>query len=90
MFREIGTPSGLGLRRDKRGRECLNSSVNTQFRDDLSVDLTEDQMMRICCNWSYKIDFSISRLHDIFKALIIMVSKGLSNCKVLILLMVFL
>ena len=48
MFSEIGTPSGLGLRRDERERECLNSSVNTQFRDDLSVDATEDPMMRIC------------------------------------------
>ena len=48
MFREIGTPSGLGMRRDERERECLNSSVNTQFRDDLSVDATGDPMMRIC------------------------------------------
>ena len=50
MFREIGTPSGLGMRRDEREREreCLNSSVNTQFRDDLSVDVTEDLMIRIC------------------------------------------
>ena len=48
MFREIGTASGLGLRRDERERECLNSSVNTQFRDDLSVDATKDPMMRIC------------------------------------------
>ena len=48
MFREIGTPSGLGMRRDERERECLNSSVNIQFRDDLSVDATEDLMMRIC------------------------------------------
>ena len=31
MFSEIETPSGLGLRRDERERECLNSSVNTQF-----------------------------------------------------------
>ena len=50
MFSEIGTPSGLGLRRDERERErdCLNSSMNTQFRDDLSMDATEDPMMRIC------------------------------------------
>ena len=50
MFRVIGTTSGLGLRKDEREREreCLNSSVNTQFRDDLSVDATEDPMMRIC------------------------------------------
>ena len=48
MFSEIGTPSGLGLRRDERERECLNSSVNTKFRDDLSVDAIEDPMMRIC------------------------------------------
>ena len=48
MFSEIGTPNGLGLRRDERERECLNSSVNTQFRDDLSVDTTDDLMMRIC------------------------------------------
>ena len=45
---DIGTPSGLGLRRDERERECLNNSVNTQFRNDLSVDATEDPMMRIC------------------------------------------
>ena len=48
MFSEIGTPTGLGLRRDESERECLNSSVNTQFWDDLSVDATEDPMMRIC------------------------------------------
>ena len=48
MFSEIGTPSGLGLRRDERERECLNSCVNTQFLKDLSVDATEDLMMRIC------------------------------------------
>ena len=50
MFSEIGTPSGLGLRRDEREREteCLNSSANTQFQEDLSVDATEDLMMRIC------------------------------------------
>ena len=48
IFREIGTPSGLGLRRDERERECLNSSVNTQFWDDFSVDATEDPMMRTC------------------------------------------
>ena len=47
MFSEIWTPSGLGLRRDEREREYLNSSVNTQFRDDLIVDATEDPMMRI-------------------------------------------
>ena len=48
MFSEIGTPSGLGLRRDEREREYLNSSVNTQFQEDLSVDATEDLRMRIC------------------------------------------
>ena len=48
MFSEIGTPSGLGVRREEREREFLNSSVNTQFRDDLSVDAAEDPMMRIC------------------------------------------
>ena len=49
MFSEIGTPSGLGLRRDEREREreCFNSSVNTQFQEDLSVDATEDPIMRI-------------------------------------------
>ena len=47
MFSEIVTPSGLGLRRDESERECLNSSVNTQFKEDLSVDTTEDLMMRI-------------------------------------------
>ena len=48
IFSEIGTPSSLGLRRDERQREWWNSSVNTQFRDDLSVEATEDPMMRIC------------------------------------------
>ena len=48
LFSEIGTPSGLGLRRDEREREYLNSSVNTQFQDDLSVDAVEDPMMRNC------------------------------------------
>ena len=48
MFSEIGTPTGLGVRREEREREFLNSSVNTQFRDDLSVDAAEDPMMRIC------------------------------------------
>ena len=47
MFSEKGTPSGLGLRRDERERDCLNSSMNTQFQDDLSVDATEDPIMRI-------------------------------------------
>ena len=49
MFSENGTPSGLGLKRDEREREreCLNSSVNTQFLDDLSMDATGDPMMRI-------------------------------------------
>ena len=48
MFSEIETLSGLGLRRDDREIECLNSSVNTQFQEDLSVDATKDLMMRIC------------------------------------------
>ena len=48
MFSEIGTPSGLVLKRDERESECLNTSVNTQFQEDLSVDATEDLMMRIC------------------------------------------
>ena len=46
MFSEIGTPSGLGVRREER--EILNSSVNTQFWDDLSADMTDDPVMRIC------------------------------------------
>ena len=48
MFSEIGTPSALGVRRDDRERECWNSSVNTQFRDELIVDGTYDPIMRIC------------------------------------------
>ena len=48
MFSEIETPIGLGLRRDEREREYLNSNVNTQFQENLSVDATEDLMMRIC------------------------------------------
>ena len=46
-FSEIGTPSGLGVSREERKREFLNISLNTQFRDDLSVDATVDPMMRI-------------------------------------------
>ena len=50
VFSEIGTPSGLRVKRDEREREreCLNSSMNTQFQDNLSMDATEDPMMRIC------------------------------------------
>ena len=50
VFSEIGTPSGLGVRREEREREreFWNSSVNTQFWDDLSVDATEDPMIWIC------------------------------------------
>ena len=47
-FSEIGTPSVLGVRRDERERECWNSIVNTQFRDEFIVDGTYDPMMRIC------------------------------------------
>ena len=47
-FSEIGTPSALRVRIDERERECWNSSVNTQFRDELIVDETYDPMMRIC------------------------------------------
>ena len=47
VFSEIGTPSALGVRRDERDRECWNNSINTQFRDDLSVDATEVLMMII-------------------------------------------
>ena len=47
MFCEIGTPSGLGLRREERERECMNSSANTQYQEDLNVDATEYLMMRI-------------------------------------------
>ena len=48
MFSKIGTPSGFGVRREEREKEFLNSSMNTQFRDDLSVDAAEDPIMRIC------------------------------------------
>ena len=48
VFSEIGTPCALGVRRDGRDRECWISGLNTQFWDDLSVDVTEDPMMRIC------------------------------------------
>ena len=47
MFCEIGTPSALGVRRDERERECWNSNVNAKFRENLSVDTTDDPMMRI-------------------------------------------
>ena len=47
-FGVIETTSGFGVRREEREKEFLNSNVNTQFRDDLSVDAAEDPMMRIC------------------------------------------
>ena len=48
IFSEIGTPSGLGLRRDERERESAWTVVWTHnFQEDLSVDATEDLMMRI-------------------------------------------
>ena len=46
MFSGIGSPSALGVRRDERER-VLNSIVNNQFRDDLSVEAIEDRMMKI-------------------------------------------
>ena len=45
MFSGIGSPSALGVRRDER-ESVLNSVVNNQFRDDSSVEATEDPMMR--------------------------------------------
>ena len=45
MFTGIGSPSVLGVRRDER--ECvLNSTVNNQFRDDLSVEATDDPIIK--------------------------------------------
>ena len=44
MFSGIGSPSALGVRRDER--EMLNSIVNNQFDDDLSVEVKEDPIMR--------------------------------------------
>ena len=41
----IGSPRALGVRRDERER-VLNSLVNNQFRDDLSVEATKDPLMR--------------------------------------------
>ena len=45
VFSAIGSPSALGVRRDERER-VLNSIVNNQFRDDLSVEATEDPITR--------------------------------------------
>ena len=45
VFSWIGSPSALGVRRDERER-VLNSIVNNQFRDDLTVEATEDPIMR--------------------------------------------
>ena len=45
MFSGIGSPSALGVRRDKR-ESVLNSIVNNQFREDLSVKAKEDPIMR--------------------------------------------
>ena len=47
MFSGIGSPSALGVRRYER-ESMLNSIVNNQFRDDLSVEETEDPMIRFC------------------------------------------
>ena len=47
VFSEIGTPYDLGVKRDERERECWNTNVNTQFRENLSVDTTDDPMKRI-------------------------------------------
>ena len=47
MFSEIGTPSGLGLRRDKRER-VLEQLCEHTILEVLSVDATKDLMMRIC------------------------------------------
>ena len=48
VFSEMGTVCALGVRRDGRDRECWISGLNTQFQDYLSMDATEDTMMRIC------------------------------------------
>ena len=47
MFSVIRSPCALGVRRYERER-VLNSIVNNQFHDDLSVEATADPMMRIC------------------------------------------
>ena len=44
MFSGIGSPSALGVRRYERER-VLNSIVNNQFRDDLSVQALDDPIM---------------------------------------------
>ena len=45
VFSGIRSPSALGVMREKR-ESVLNNVVNKQFRDDLSVEATEDPMMR--------------------------------------------
>ena len=45
LFSAIGSPRALAVRRDERER-VLNSIVNNQFHDDLSVEATEDPIMR--------------------------------------------
>ena len=47
VFSGIVSPSALVVRRDKR-ESMFNSIVKNQFRDDLSVEATEDPMMRFC------------------------------------------
>ena len=47
VFSGIGSPSALVVRRDER-ESMFNSIVKNQFRDDLSVEATEDPMMRFC------------------------------------------
>ena len=47
VFSGIGSPSALVVRRDVR-ESMFNSIVKNQFRDDLSVEATEDPMMRFC------------------------------------------
>ena len=71
VFSGIGSPSALGVRRDERER-VLNSIVNNQFRDDLSVEATDDPIMDFIINRSPKVDFWISRLNCNFKALSVM------------------
>ena len=45
LFSAIGSPRALAVRRDER-ESVLNSVVNNQFRDDLSVEATNDPLMR--------------------------------------------
>ena len=77
VFSEIGTPSGLGVRREERERERESSWI-VVWKPNFGMTWVwmrqRIQWWEFVINRFSKIDFSISRLHCIFKALSVMVS----------------